>query len=158
MIFRFTYDIIKNESKTKGEMPKMTVGIDKRRDEIMEMVRENGSVRVAQISRIYGVSEVTVRGDLEYLEAQGVLTRVHGGAVGTGKHYINMDMSDRYMSNSSSKKELAQKIASLIENNDTGVGDYIIGYNVVSILTQTKCFHLFCIYLEQRHLSLDILL
>ena len=97
----------------------MTVGVDKRRDEITQMVREKGSVRVAQISRIYGVSEVTVRGDLEYLEAQGILSRVHGGAVGTGKHYINMDMSDRYMSNSASKKELAAKIASLIENNDT---------------------------------------
>ena len=66
----------------------------------MEMIREGGSVRVAQISKLYGVSEVTVRSDLEYLEAQGILSRVHGGAVGTGKHYINMDMSERYMSNS----------------------------------------------------------
>ncbi len=97
----------------------MNIGVEKRRDEITEMVRERGSVRVAEISRIYGVSEVTVRSDLEYLEAQGILSRVHGGAVGTGKHYINMDMSDRYMSNSSSKKELAARIAALIDNNDT---------------------------------------
>ena len=109
----------KTKVKRNEVMIKMTVGVEQRRDEITEMVREQGSVRVSQISRIYGVSEVTVRNDLEYLEAQGILSRVHGGAVGTGKHYINMDMSDRYMSNSSSKKELALRIASLIENNDT---------------------------------------
>lgn len=97
----------------------MSVGIDRRREEIMEMIRSAGSVRVAEISRIYGVSEVTVRGDLEYLEAQGVLSRVHGGAVGTGKHYVNMDMSERYMSNSAAKKELAARIAALVDNNDT---------------------------------------
>ena len=97
----------------------MNISASKRRDEIMELIRTNGSVRVAQISKQYGVSEVTVRSDLEYLEAQGILSRVHGGAVGTGKHYINMDMSERYMSNSASKKDLALKIASLIDNNDT---------------------------------------
>lgn len=97
----------------------MNISASRRRDEIMEMIRANGSVRVAQISKRYGVSEVTVRSDLEFLEAQGILSRVHGGAVGTGKHYINMDMSERYMSNSASKKELALKIASLIDNNDT---------------------------------------
>lgn len=97
----------------------MNISANQRRDEIMEMVRAQGSVRVAEISRLYGVSEVTVRSDLEYLEAQGVLSRVHGGAVGTGKHYVNMDMSERYMSNSSSKKELAERVAELVDNNDT---------------------------------------
>jgi len=97
----------------------MNIGVDQRREEIMELVRSRGSVRVAEISKLYGVSEVTVRSDLEYLEAQGVLSRIHGGAVGTGKHYINMDMSERYMSNSASKKTLAAKVAELVEHNDT---------------------------------------
>lgn len=97
----------------------MNIGVDQRREEIMELVRSRGSVRVGEISKLYGVSEVTVRSDLEYLEAQGVLSRIHGGAVGTGKHYINMDMSERYMSNSASKKALAAKVADLVEHNDT---------------------------------------
>ena len=97
----------------------MNIGVDQRREEIMELVRSRGSVRVAEISKLYNVSEVTVRSDLEYLEAQGVLSRIHGGAVGTGKHYINMDMSERYMSNSASKKALAAKVADLVDHNDT---------------------------------------
>ncbi len=97
----------------------MEIGIERRREEIMELVRSKGSIRVAEISKLYGVSEVTVRSDLEFLEAQGVLTRVHGGAVGTGKHYANLDMRERYMSNASYKKELAQRVAALVDHNDT---------------------------------------
>ncbi len=97
----------------------MNISVEQRRDEIREMICERGSVRVSEISRKYGVSEVTVRGDLEYLEAQGQLSRVHGGAVGTGKLYANMDLGERYMTNAASKKELAAAVAALIQNNDT---------------------------------------
>ena len=97
----------------------MNAAVEPRRAEIIDLIRKNGSVRVSDISRIYSVSEVTVRSDLEYLESQGQLSRVHGGAVGTGKLYANMDLSERYMTNSASKRELADVAADLIENNDT---------------------------------------
>ena len=97
----------------------MNISVEQRRAEIIELIRKNGSVRVADLSRIYSISEVTVRSDLEYLESQGQLSRVHGGAVGTGKLYANMDLSERYMTNAPSKRELASLAASLIENNDT---------------------------------------
>lgn len=97
----------------------MNIAVEQRRSEIMEQIRKNGSVRVADLSRMYGISEVTIRSDLEYLEAQGELSRVHGGAVGTGKLYANMDLSERYMTNAGSKRELATVAAALIENNDT---------------------------------------
>ncbi len=97
----------------------MNTALDQRRADIIELIRKNGSVRVSEISRLYSVSEVTVRSDLEYLESQGQLSRVHGGAVGTGKLYANMDLSERYMTNAASKRELADLAAELIENNDT---------------------------------------
>jgi len=97
----------------------MNIGVEQRREEIMELIHKNGSVRVSEISKLYGISEVTVRSDLEYLESQGQLSRVHGGAVGTGKMYANMDLSERYMTNASSKKEIAVVAADFIENNDT---------------------------------------
>ena len=97
----------------------MNTALDQRRADIIELIRKNGSVRVSEISRLYSVSEVTVRSDLEYLESQGQLSRVHGGAVGTGKLYANMDLSERYMTNAASKRELADLAADLIENNDT---------------------------------------
>lgn len=97
----------------------MNTALEQRRADIIELIRKNGSVRVSEISRLYSVSEVTVRSDLEHLESQGQLSRVHGGAVGTGKLYANMDLSERYMTNAASKRELADLAADLIENNDT---------------------------------------
>ncbi|MBR7116083.1 MAG: DeoR/GlpR transcriptional regulator [Clostridia bacterium] len=97
----------------------MNIEVEKRRAEIVELLQKNGSVRVAELSKLYSVSEVTVRSDLEYLESQGQLSRVHGGAVGTGKLYANMDLSERYMTNAQSKRALATVAAELIENNDT---------------------------------------
>ncbi len=52
-----------------------------RRKRLGELVRSHGFLRVADASQTLGVSEVTVRADLSALEADGVLTRVHGGAV-----------------------------------------------------------------------------
>ena len=42
---------------------------------------ENKQVEVNQLSQMLGVSEVTIRRDLEKLEGDGFLTRTHGGAV-----------------------------------------------------------------------------
>ncbi|HYX11904.1 MAG TPA: DeoR/GlpR family DNA-binding transcription regulator [Candidatus Acidoferrum sp.] len=47
---------------------------------ILERVREDGAVRVADLVRMFGVSDMTVRRDLEALNARGLLEKVHGGA------------------------------------------------------------------------------
>jgi DeoR family transcriptional regulator, fructose operon transcriptional repressor len=44
-------------------------------------LRERGKLDVHSMSEMLGVSEVTVRRDLEKLEAEGFLTRMHGGAM-----------------------------------------------------------------------------
>lgn len=52
-----------------------------RRERILSAVREREFVRVADLSAMFGISEVTIRSDLDYLADQGSLQRVHGGAV-----------------------------------------------------------------------------
>lgn len=47
---------------------------------ILERVREDGGVRVADLARELGVSDMTVRRDLELLHNQGLIEKVHGGA------------------------------------------------------------------------------
>jgi DeoR/GlpR family transcriptional regulator of sugar metabolism len=47
---------------------------------ILGRVREDGGVRVGDLARELGVSDMTVRRDLEFLEKQGLLEKVHGGA------------------------------------------------------------------------------
>ena len=47
---------------------------------ILDRVREEGAVRVADLARELGVSDMTVRRDLEVLHERGLLEKVHGGA------------------------------------------------------------------------------
>jgi DeoR family transcriptional regulator of aga operon len=52
-----------------------------RRERLAVLVAEEGFVRVTAASRLFGVSEVTLRSDLSALERAGTLRRVHGGAM-----------------------------------------------------------------------------
>jgi DeoR/GlpR family transcriptional regulator of sugar metabolism len=47
---------------------------------ILERVREDGGVRVVDLARELGVSDMTVRRDLELLHNRGLIEKVHGGA------------------------------------------------------------------------------
>ena len=47
---------------------------------ILERVTADGGVRVADLARDLGVSDMTVRRDLELLDERGLLEKVHGGA------------------------------------------------------------------------------
>lgn len=51
-----------------------------RRARLIARVRETGSARVSDLSRVLGVTPVTVRRDLALLVAEGSLEKVHGGA------------------------------------------------------------------------------
>lgn len=85
----------------------------------MSLVHEIGKVKVADLSQEYGISEVSIRKDLEALESEGHLKRVHGGAVALNKLYVNMDLGERFRTNASAKKHLAELAADFIEDNDT---------------------------------------
>ncbi|MEV0327902.1 DeoR family transcriptional regulator [Micromonospora echinospora] len=47
---------------------------------ILERVRATGGVRVSDLAAEFGVSDMTIRRDLDALDAQGLLAKVHGGA------------------------------------------------------------------------------
>jgi DeoR/GlpR family transcriptional regulator of sugar metabolism len=51
-----------------------------RQAHILDLVRETGAVRVAELARDLGVSDMTVRRDLEVLHEHGLIEKVHGGA------------------------------------------------------------------------------
>ena len=58
-----------------------TLSTEQRRTRILALVEENGFARVVDLSAAVGVSAVTVRADLQALEAQGAVRRIRGGAM-----------------------------------------------------------------------------
>lgn len=95
------------------------IGIDERKKSILEMLKNNGKVKVTDLSRVFNISEVTIRNDLTDLEKSGMLQRVHGGAISTKKAYYNMSSNDRMNINREEKIRIAKKVASLISESDT---------------------------------------
>jgi predicted ArsR family transcriptional regulator len=55
-----------------------------RRAGIVELLRERRSVRVSSLSAALGVSQMTIRRDLERLDGEGLATRAYGGALARG--------------------------------------------------------------------------
>ena len=51
-----------------------------RRDKIIELLKEDGSAKVVNLAKIFKVSDVTIRQDLEKLDKEGLIIREHGGA------------------------------------------------------------------------------
>ncbi|NRA37694.1 MAG: DeoR/GlpR transcriptional regulator [Planctomycetes bacterium] len=58
--------------------------VQERRHALEEMLQEDGSIVVSDIAKRWDVSEMTVRRDLKALADQGMIARVHGGAVAQG--------------------------------------------------------------------------
>ncbi len=59
----------------------MNTVTEERRSFIVEQITRHRVVKIGDLSRHFGVSEVSIRRDLERLEQLGLLKRIHGGAV-----------------------------------------------------------------------------
>ena len=55
-----------------------------RQSAILELIRRNGGARVSQLVVQFGVSDMTIRRDLEVLADRGLVDKVHGGATIAG--------------------------------------------------------------------------
>jgi DeoR/GlpR family transcriptional regulator of sugar metabolism len=88
-----------------------------RRNLIKKIVLENRRVDVSNLSEQFSVSEVTIRKDLEYLEKQGFLIRIHGGAI---LNEMSSGTSGEYPSvtEDSHIKTIGKIVSCLIEDGD----------------------------------------
>ena len=89
--------------------------INKRQSEIVEMVDSEKQVTVKELSEKLGVSEVTIRKDLDTLSEYGILIRHHGYALKKN----TADIVNRLSINYDSKCKIARKANALIGFNET---------------------------------------
>lgn len=82
------------------------------------MVNERGSMRVSELSKLFSVTEETIRRDLERLEKEGYLRRTHGGAVGTKESSNELPYVQREVMNIEEKKQVAEIALNYIEPYD----------------------------------------
>lgn len=88
-----------------------------RRELLARMVADRGFVRVSDASDELGVSVVTVRSDLNALEASGALQRVHGGAVALGGTELPIERA--LQSSADEKRQIAYAAAAMVRAGES---------------------------------------
>ena len=109
-----------------------------RRREISDRLHAVGTVSVAEVETLFGVSPMTARRDLAELERRGVLRRTHGGAV-LPHHATHEDSFARRLEVASeAKRRLAEAAVELVSAQETVFLDSsTTSYFVAQRLTET---------------------
>ncbi len=91
-----------------------------RRQNLLERLRKQPGLRVPELAKALDVSEGTVRNDLNALEEEGRLKRVHGGAVlNDQSQFQNISFVRRYKQNVAAKLAIAREAAQLVNDGDS---------------------------------------
>jgi len=94
-----------------------------RHDAIRRAIEVDGRVSIADLKDRLGVTEVTIRQDLKYLEQVNVLKRIRGGAVVTHNGAIEMPLEQTSTTNRAEKMAIGAHAASMVQNGQTVIID-----------------------------------
>ena len=83
--------------------------LQERRNKVMELLHDEGIVKVSELMRLFNVSIETVRRDLEYMEEHGMLSRVYGGAVPAQPRATEPSYSTREIKHFKEKKAIGER-------------------------------------------------
>ena len=87
----------------------------KRETMILELLSQHGKMEVTSLAEQVGVSQVTIRKDLDALESRGILRREHGYACFGGNDDINNRLAFHY----EEKRLIAREAAKLVSPGET---------------------------------------
>lgn len=118
----------KADARGRGRRPavdssRQNLLAEPRRKKILEWLQEEGSARVRALSGAFGVSEATVRQDLERLEVDGFVVREHGGAYLKSMPQQVQSMSLQHGANMDKKKKIGRAAAALVSDGETIILD-----------------------------------
>ncbi len=90
-----------------------------RRERLAVLVADEGFVRVAQASALFGVSSVTLRADLSALERTGALRRVHGGAMAVSRDGRESPVEATAERDAELKRAIGRRAAALVTSGSS---------------------------------------
>lgn len=96
---------------------------EERRRAIVELLEKQGRVTVDELTRLFGVSAVTARGDLDVLSNNGALVRSHGGAVRPLNPVQDYPLEVKKSMYHAEKIRIARAATQLIQNQQTVILD-----------------------------------
>ncbi len=96
-------------------MKRERVFVENRRKEILDKIVSTPGIRVEELAELFGVSAITIRRDLQFLEDQNLLTRYYGGASPKNQKHLPEEEDEVQMY----RDLIARYAATLVEDGDS---------------------------------------
>ena len=90
--------------------------IQERRNHLLNLIQRDGRVLVSEISDALGISRITIRKDLDYLESKGLVQRTHGGALSPHEStMLDPSLQEKAQKQLKEKLRIAKAAVSLVD-------------------------------------------
>jgi DeoR family transcriptional regulator of aga operon len=110
--------VIESNTKCAKEMTiSKELFLEERRLEIVRLVNQEARVSVTELSQQLGVSEVTIRADLQALAERNLIIRTHGGAI-PAKDTYDLALTRRRQQQIAEKSRIGQAAAAMVADGD----------------------------------------
>jgi DeoR/GlpR family transcriptional regulator of sugar metabolism len=97
--------------------------MDERHKQILDLLGSEGEIRVENLAERLNVSQVTMRKDLDILETQGLVERIHGSAIFSQRNRFNVGFLEELQTQATAKKLIAQAAVDYIKEGDSIILD-----------------------------------
>jgi DeoR/GlpR family transcriptional regulator of sugar metabolism len=119
--------------------------LQERRDQIVDLVNQEGRVSVADLSERFGLSQATIRTDLEALVQQGLLVRTHGGAIPVEQNSSELSFDVRRGLRAAEKRRIGAAAAAMVQDGEAisldasttalAVANQLQGFHELTVIT-----------------------
>lgn len=111
--------------------------------EIARYLREHKRARVEELATHLDVSRVTIRNDLEKLHKQGIIEKVHGGAIVTEHFMPEFNFREKIVQNFDAKMKIAKVCSEMIKDGDSLILDAgTTTFQIARMLKQKTGLHI----------------
>jgi DeoR/GlpR family transcriptional regulator of sugar metabolism len=116
-----------------------TMLVEQRRQAIVNRLKHDGSVYVAELCAEFNVSDMTIRRDLDVLSERKLLRKVHGGGVLIQKTSVEPHFVEKRQLQRTEKEAIARKAVQLVEDGDTvAFSAGTTTWHIASVLHHTR--------------------
>lgn len=113
--------------------------IGERRQHILSLIHEHGRVLVAELSQDLGISQITIRKDLEFMQSRGLVQRTHGGALRIqASALFDPTLQEKQQQHSHEKQRIAAAAVQLVKEGQCVMLDS--GTTTAAIASELKRF------------------
>lgn len=90
---------------------------EERRQKILGLLQSDGRVIVGKLSKVFGVSQITIRKDLDSLQERGLVQRSHGGALPpTTSALFDPSLQEKQKQHAPEKQRIAAAAAAMVKD------------------------------------------